>query len=324
MGGDGKPIRVLYVYGAADRTGESRIEAIRTGLTRAGFRVDTHEFYVIDWGRFAVNPRDHDRRALLDNRFGANDQAARALLRAVMTSSVPRIPVIGSLVRWLVGRFELLTPYRSVAAGSYPVLLDVFAYMRNTEEIVGPTVTRLEYLVSTSKRPVVAIGLSLGGIILVDALSRWIRNSAPEERAQLKLFTTVGSQSPMLHACDALLELRRDGESATTPFVPWLNIWRRLDLLSFPARPMFAAQFPDETDLRDVALDPGPDPEAFPDAHSSYFDDANVYAAIATMLADLGTAYPGLDDAEAPGALEGLQAAPFEIEADDNAMVAPI
>jgi hypothetical protein len=243
-----------------------------------------------------------------------------------MSAKVPNNPIARLIAGWLIPKFELLTPYRSVTAGSYPVLLDVFAYMRNTEAIVGPTVTRVAYLVSTSTRPVVAIGLSLGGIILVDALSRWMQHSTDAERERLKLLTTVGSQSPMLHACDALLDLRRDGDSPATPFVPWLNIWRRLDLLSFPARPMFGAQFPDELDLRDVVLDPGPNPEVFPDAHSSYFDDARVYGEIVRMLADRNTTFPTPGDVGglAPGPLEGLAVAPFEVRSTGTAMVAPI
>ena len=65
----GKRIRVLYVYGAADRSGADRVDAVRTGLANAGYQVDPEELFIIDWGRFATNPRDADRRPLLDNRF---------------------------------------------------------------------------------------------------------------------------------------------------------------------------------------------------------------------------------------------------------------
>jgi hypothetical protein len=324
-----RSIRVLYVYGAADRSGLGQVGPIRQGLTRAGFTVEDDELFVIDWGRFATNPREADRLALLDDRFGSSAAEARQLLRSVLRAKLLRHAIVRLLFGWYVDRVDLLGPYRGVSAASYPVLLDVFAYLRNTERIIAPVIERIDYLVRSSQRPVVAIGLSLGGIILVDALSRWGRTAGDPARRQLKLLTTVGSQSPMLYACDALLELRRDGPAATSPFVPWLNVWRRLDVLSFPAEPLFGTQVPDRSDIRDVVLDPGPDYELFPDAHTSYFDDDRVYGAIAAMLSDLGTSYEapsgGAGDGLAAGRVEvAAAAAPFDLESVPGALIARI
>jgi hypothetical protein len=312
---------VLYVYGAADRSGADRVDAVRTGLTNAGYQVDPEEFFIIDWGRFATNPRDADRRPLLDNRFGTSDAEARTLLRSVVRSKIAKHTVIRLLFGWYLDRLDILGSYRGVEQGAFPVLLDVFAYMRNTERIVTPSIQRIDFLVRTSTRPVIAIGLSLGGIILVDALSRWSRTVPEDSRSGLKLLTTVGSQSPMLYACDALLDIRRDGESPGTPFVPWLNIWRRLDLLSYPADPLFGGQVPGPKDLRDVVLDPGPDFEMFPEAHGSYFNDARVYAAIDQMLTDQQVDFAAPPPGAAADVLEPRAVAPFEIERQGGAMV---
>jgi hypothetical protein len=281
-------IRVIYAYGASDRSGEPRHEKIREGLRRVGLVAEADEYFVLDWGRFMVSPRDEDRQALLDNRFGATDAEARALVAAAINANLRSK---GKLVEFGAREIEKLVDiprgFRAGADGAYPVIVDVFGYMRHTDLILDHMKPYFEELVAQSTLPVIVIGLSLGGIICVDALSRWSEVHPTEARRALKLLVTVGSQSPMLYALDALRWVRRQGVDRYRPFTPWLNIWRRLDLLSFPARPMFAAEFPDLDDLRDVALDPGDNPELFPQAHSTYFDDRHVYEAIRKMLVDL-------------------------------------
>ena len=70
--------------------------------------------------------------------------------------------------------------------------------------------------------PVIAVGHSLGGIILVDVLSA--SNPPP-----VALLVTVGSQSPILFAYDALGRPRGGPaprlpySAANPPFTPWLE-----------------------------------------------------------------------------------------------------
>ena len=104
-----------------------------------------------------------------------------------------------------------------------PALGDILFYQRRGEEF-------LDFLSEESPGlapPVVAVGHSLGGIVLVDLLSR---PGAPP----VDLLVTAGSQSPMLYAIDALDSIRW-GKAQPRPFTPWLNIYNRQDFLSFRA-----------------------------------------------------------------------------------------
>jgi hypothetical protein len=108
----------------------------------------------------------------------------------------------------------------------------------------------------------VVLGHSLGGIMLVDLLSR----PRSAGKLQVSRLITAGSQSPMLFKCDALGTMRlKTALPAGSPFTPWLNIFDRNDFLSFCG----SRAFPGVTEgIEDFEVDCG---VPFPEAHSAYF-----------------------------------------------------
>ncbi|HZF12050.1 MAG TPA: hypothetical protein VFE33_24960 [Thermoanaerobaculia bacterium] len=142
-----------------------------------------------------------------------------------------------------------------------PAAGDVLYYQRRGGEMLDLLTREL----AGCEPPVVAVGHSLGGIMLVDLLSR-------QEHPRVDLLVTAGSQSPMLYAIDALEGIRW-GKPATRPFTPWLNIYNRQDFLSFRASKIFAGV----PDVEDVEVDPK---VPFPESHSAYWYHDKVYELI--------------------------------------------
>jgi len=145
---------------------------------------------------------------------------------------------------------------------SIPAIGDILYYQRRggqVRQFVADTLSQAE-------PPVVAVGHSLGGIILVDLLS------GPQPPAVRKLIT-AGSQAPLFYLIDALVNLR-PGAAQPVPFTPWLNIYNPQDFLSFCAERVF----PRAPDISDTAVDPG---VPFPASHSAYWHHGPVYDLIA-------------------------------------------
>ena len=97
--------------------------------------------------------------------------------------------------------------------------------------------------------PVVAVGHSLGGILLVDTLF-----GADARDVGVSHLITFGSQSAFLQSVGALGEV--------TPSLPWINIWTRYDFVSFLAGAMWPGL------VEDVEI---PMAIGFPDSHASYY-----------------------------------------------------
>jgi hypothetical protein len=113
--------------------------------------------------------------------------------------------------------------------------------------------------------PVIALGNSLGGVVLAETLSQ---PGAPRPQ----LMVTVGSQAPLLATFGALHALGRPG--APPPFQPWLNIYDRRDFLGFVAGPVW----PGEAGILDREVITG---FGFPDSHGlAYLRLADTYRAI--------------------------------------------
>ncbi len=282
-------IVVPFVYGASDRSADEERPDIEAGLARHGIAADLRP---IDWGRaYGIDVRPSDLEWLVTRRFQKGRTAAerRAMDRIdaivedaeagrtveVRPSSGGAILGERTLLRWLYSRVLTIE--------TLAVFVDVLSYLRRPDEITGYVSAQLDTIAEEADgRPVVAVGLSLGGIILVDTLAKRLVHGMP---ASVDLLATVGSQSPFLLACDALGELRRSGPAPLRPFVPWLNVWNPDDYLSFPAGPIFGDAVRPRAALRDVQ---GTDGAAFPAIHSHYWRDEATYEAIAAMLADLG------------------------------------
>lgn len=167
---------------------------------------------------------------------------------------------------------------RGLQGASTAPIGDILYYQRRGGEIAAYVAERLR--AAAARPPVVAVGHSLGGIILVDLLSR---AGAPP----VDLLVTAGSQAPMLYAIDSLEQIRW-GQAQPAPFTPWLNIYNRQDFLSFCAARVFAgADGTDGTDgtsgaagarrIQDEEVDPG---VPFPESHSAYWTHGKVYELI--------------------------------------------
>jgi hypothetical protein len=108
---------------------------------------------------------------------------------------------------------------------------------------------------------------SLGGIACVDLLVK------KRLEGVVKLIT-VGSQAPLLYELNALWSLAH-GAPLPDSFPDWLNFYDKHDFLSY----IGAGLFPGRT--TDVLVDNG---QPFPEAHSAYWSNPDVWKAIAGSL----------------------------------------
>lgn len=170
------------------------------------------------------------------------------------------IDVGPGLKRWAT---DVLLPHRArlmrdAALGPADILL----YQRDGQQ-VRAVVARALHEARARGGPIVALGNSLGGIILVDLL-------AQPDSPRPDLLVTVGSQAPLLETFGAL----HSGAGDLDPFQPWLNIYDRRDLLGFVAGRVWATQ----ADITDREVDLG---VGFPDAHgATYLAHTAVYGHI--------------------------------------------
>jgi hypothetical protein len=156
-----------------------------------------------------------------------------------------------------------------------PAIADVLRYQRRGSDMLQFVSDAL----AKAAPPVLAVGHSLGGVMLVDLLCR-------NDHPHVKLLVTVGSQSPMFFVMDALEQLR-PGTRHDEPFWPWLNLYSRTDLLSFYAHDVFP--FPHVVDKAIDIRAP------FPQAHSAYWRTQQTYS----VIADYWTRYgPSSERAE--------------------------
>ncbi|MCI0582016.1 MAG: hypothetical protein L0227_03815, partial [Chloroflexi bacterium] len=146
-------------------------------------------------------------------------------------------------------------------------MADVLGYLRDPGAVNGPAAERLvEIRRAAGGRPVVAVGLSLGGIILVDTLATLLGDEArpAADRRPADLLVTVGSQSAALRAMGVMPSAPRDVIHPAL-FTPWLNVWHEHDYLSYPVGAVFE-HLGDVCDRRAVQRG------AFPGVHSGYLN----------------------------------------------------
>lgn len=188
---------------------------------------------------------------------------------ASLPTGVGRAAVLRLVTNYFEGRRESM-----LEALGAQLLADVIGYHQHRASI--QQVLR-EELAKTSRaargRPVLPVGLSLGGIALIDLVASW--PEAPVEAA-----VTVGSQAPLLYTFDAIPSMPYDeGDPPHLP-VPWLNIYDSRDFLSFVAEPLFRRS-DGLASVVDLRVHSGRD---FPRSHSAYWDVAPVWDAIATAF----------------------------------------
>lgn len=158
-------------------------------------------------------------------------------------------------------RLQLMQDYAA------PFLADVAFYLRHGETFRDYVQEQMIGLAP----PVIAVGHSLGGVILVDLLSQG-------DRRDVELLVTAGTQAPLLYALHALENLSPD-DPANTPFAPWLNFYNPNDFLAFCAQPIFAGV----AGIADEPVEPKGIP--FPAAHSAYWMENRVFQRISEVLA---------------------------------------
>jgi hypothetical protein len=188
---------------------------------------------------------------------------------ASLPTGVGRAAILRLVTNYFEGRREAMFD----ALGAQ-LLADILGYQRHRESILGVLRRELASAARAARgRPVLPVGLSLGGIALVDLVASW-----PE--APVEACVTVGSQAPLLYTFDAIPSMPYDESDPPRLTVPWLNVYDSRDFLSFVAEPLFR-----RTDglasVVDLRVHSGRD---FPRSHSSYWELAPVWDAIATAF----------------------------------------
>jgi hypothetical protein len=256
---------IVYVHGASDRASgvEEHVRRIRASLAArgSGFVVES-----ADWGELAGPDLDDVLDALPGGgepgapratRLRGRSQLLQAAAAAIVALQFVNVRAPQRLRVWAT---DVLLGRRTGLMQEILGVADVLVYQRDGErirEVVRGTLVEA----ATRGGPVVALGNSLGGIILVDVLRR-LGAPTPD------LLVTVGSQSPVLQTFGGL------GTDPTAPFQPWLNIYDRRDFFGFVAQPVW----PDAPGITDVRVDLG---LGFPEVHGpAYFDSPAVFEAI--------------------------------------------
>lgn len=253
---------LFFVHGAAT-TSEGLVE----NLTRIEDQVRRR-----GWDVRVVAPEWRRRSGL---RLG---NWKKALYRGRRPAPVPLPSIRAGFRRETV--LKLVTNYFEerreslIDAVGAQMLSDVIGYQRHRESI--QEVLRVELTRAADAaggRTVLPVGLSLGGVALVDLLASW-----PE--APVEACVTVGSQAPLLYTFDAIPSMPYDEANTAYLPVPWLNVYDSRDFLSFVAEPLFR-----RTDglasVVDLRVNSGKD---FPKSHSAYWELPPVWDAIETAF----------------------------------------
>jgi hypothetical protein len=191
----------------------------------------------------------------------------------ISLSSLPRGVGRAAVMRLVTNYFEGRRESMLETLGAQ-LLGDVIGYNRHRASIHDALRGEFEKARRAARgRPILPVGLSLGGIALVDLIASW--PDAPVEAC-----VTVGSQAPLLYAFDAIPSMPYDEADPPHLPVPWLNIYDSRDFLSFVAEPLFRRS-DGLASVVDLRVHSGRD---FPRSHSAYWELAPVWDAIATVF----------------------------------------
>jgi hypothetical protein len=145
-----------------------------------------------------------------------------------------------------------------------PFIGDIIVYQTKGDEIRAFLKNRIE----AAGDRVILLAHSLGGIMCADLLSM-------HRLPNVKRLITVGSQAPLLYEMDSLHSLRY-GQPLPEHFpAPWINIYDVNDFLSYVGREVFDQR------VIDVPVD---NKCTFPASHSMYWQNAEVWEAVANHL----------------------------------------
>jgi hypothetical protein len=258
----GSPIGTLFFVHGANETSEG----LATNLSRIEDQVRKR-----GWDVRVVAPewRRHSGLRLGNWRKAVYRGKPASIARSSLPSAVGKAGVMRLMTNYFEGRRESM-----LEALGAQLLADIMGYQQHRasiQEVLRKELTKAGK--AARGRPVLPVGLSLGGIALVDLLGSW-----PE--APVEACVTVGSQAPLMYTFDAIPSLPYDEAEPPHLPVPWLNVYDSRDFLSFVAEPLFR-----RTDglasVVDLRVHSGKD---FPRSHGAYWDLAPVWDAIGTAF----------------------------------------
>jgi hypothetical protein len=162
-----------------------------------------------------------------------------------------------------IGTDKVARKRGAVSDAAYPATGDILLYQARGEGIRA----YIECAIQKAPKPVVVLAHSLGGIACVDLL-------ASKHLDGVAKLITVGSQAPLFYELNALWSLP-NGSPLPASFPDWLNIYDKHDFLSYVGAGLFPGR------IRDVLVN---NRQPFPQSHSAYWNNADVWSAIAGSL----------------------------------------
>jgi hypothetical protein len=259
----GSPIGTLFFVHGANETSEglaTNLSRIEDQVRKRGWDV---RVVAPEWRRHSGLRLGNWRKAL----YRRGKPAPIAL--SSLPTGVGKAGVMRLVTNYFEGRRESLLEVLGAQ-----LLADVLGYQQHRDSVQDVLRAELTKAAKAARgRPVLPVGLSLGGLALVDLLGSW-----PE--APVEACVTVGSQAPLLYTFDAIPSLPYDESDPPHLPVPWLNVYDSRDFLSFVAEPLFRRS-DGLASVVDLRVHSGKD---FPRSHSAYWDLAPVWDAIGTAF----------------------------------------
>ncbi len=178
--------------------------------------------------------------------------------------------------------FDAVRGKLSPAVGLF--LGDVFVYLKEGEirqkiraEVRG-MLTKAHAAAKAGKGPLVIVGHSMGGVILVDMLTNPGASQLPADLS-VDALLTVGSQPGFFATLDLLAQNPPDGSPRRRPdcVKNWLNVFDPIDPLAFRTDIIFK-------DAEDFAFNAM---TGIAEAHSKYFQRPQFYARSRKRLREL-------------------------------------
>jgi hypothetical protein len=314
---------IIYAYGASGVTGEFARKYFEINLGQAFNR--SFAWDIIDWRESIMKGPDQAQFDLLETRFQhtgwdsdkfdfddvqlvaavspqyLTTEASEATINLAETVAVRDYVDNGQWsssfavtdgIEFLVNRRKFMRDiYVDVGKKVGTTLADIMNYLAGRNTYRAKIVESLRAKIDDATSPVVLIGESLGGIMLVDAMSS-IKESGQANPIDAKRCSSVALLVTFASQSAALKQIASSSaDPAPEPFAPWLNIWQPDDFLSYPIEESFEELNRGRASQDGkVAIDRVAQHRSlFPTNHSSYMTDlqSHLYEFIDETLADI-------------------------------------